>query len=90
MSGEVIIYVIIYVVPYKMTQPGHDAQKWFLIVGALCMPLRRDVELRRRRYEHSQDATQLDVALSWVELSRYKPGLSGLSAYNLIPAKAGA
>ena len=64
MSGEVIIYVIIYVVPYKLTQLGHDAQKWFLIVGALCMPLRRDVELRRRRYEHSHDATQLDVALS--------------------------
>jgi len=24
----------------------------------------RDVQLRRRRYEHSPDATQLDVALS--------------------------
>jgi len=66
MSGEVIIYVIIYVVTYKLTHLGHDAQKWLLIVGALCMPLRRDVELRRRRYEHSHDATQLDVALSWV------------------------
>jgi len=26
-SGDVIIYVIIYVVPYKLTQLGHDAQK---------------------------------------------------------------
>jgi len=64
MSGDVIIYVIIYVVHYKFTQLGHDAQKWFLIVGVVCMPLRRDVELRRRRYEHSHDATQLNVELS--------------------------
>jgi len=60
MSGDVIIYVV----PYKLTQLGHDAQKWLVIVSALCMPLRRDVQLHWRRYEHSHDATQLDVALS--------------------------
>jgi len=34
------------------------------------------VELRRRRYRHFADATQLDVELSWVELCRYKRALS--------------
>jgi len=53
MSGDAIIY--------KLTQLGHDAQKWSVIVGALCMPLGRDDWLRRRRYEDSHDATQLVI-----------------------------
>ena len=41
------------------------------------------VELRRRRYRHFADATQLnwtqlDVELSWVELRRYKWAFNGL------------
>jgi len=37
------------------------------------------VELRRRRYGHFADATQLDVELSWVELCRYKRAFKGIT-----------
>jgi len=64
-SGDVIIYVITSC-PTNWLNWVTTLRNDFWSLVCKCMPLRHDVELRRRRYEHSHDATQLDVELSWV------------------------
>jgi len=50
---------------------GHDVQNWSVTVvhAVNVSTTRRRVELRRRRYRHFADATQLNSTSSWVELS---------------------
>ena len=74
-SGDVIIYVITSCPTNWLNWVTTLRNDYWSLVHCVCLYDVRDVELRQRRYEHSHDATQLDVELSWVELSRYKPGL---------------